>query len=255
MKEPYPVRLEKAPIIEAIVEIRFISSLPEDAVFGVVHGALKDVYPSPKQMPIMQLPSNIRIKDENLMYQPQYQLTGENPLIIGVGPKVLSISYAKHHGENPVTYPGWTSYMADESSRIIQLVLDVLSDVKVERLGIRYQDFFEGVNIVNGMEPKFIFEGRELANLMIKTAIQEDAMIHNLTISNSSNINIHTNSGINVRGGSMVDIDTIVTNFNVTDIQDIKKLLTQVHDANKNLFYETLKKEFVDTLGAEYEDA
>ncbi len=259
MEKPYPLRLEKAPIIEAIVEIRFVSTLPEDAVFGIVYAALKDIYPSPKQMPIMQLPSNIRIKDVNLMYQPQYQLTGENPFIIGVGPKVISISYAKHHGQNVVTYPGWTNYMADEASRIIQLLFNVLSDVKIERLGIRYQDFFEGVNIVDGMEPKFIFQGRELANLMIKTAINEDEMIHNLTISNSSSINIHTKTGINIKSGSMVDIDTVISSFNAVDIRNvdmhsIKKLLTHVHDANKNLFYETLKKEFVDILDPKYED-
>lgn len=94
---------------------------------------------------------------------------------------------------------------------------------------------------------------------MIKTAINEDEMIHNLTISNSSSINIHTKTGINIKSGSMVDIDTVISSFNAVDIRNvdmhsIKKLLTHVHDANKNLFYETLKKEFVDILDPKYED-
>ncbi len=254
MKKPYPIRLDEAPIVEAIVEIRFKSSLPEDAVFGVLYAALKQEYPLHKQLPIMQLPSELRLKDANLMYQAQYQLAGESPLLIGVGPKTLSISYAKHNEGSNVIYPGWTTYMSTEASRIIQLMFDVLPDVKVERLGIRYQDFFEDVNIVDGIEPKFTFIGRELASLMIKTAIQEDEMMHSITISNSANINIRTKSAIHIKSGSIVDIDTVISDFKEVDMHDIKKLLTQVHDANKNLFYEILEKKFVDTLGAHYED-
>jgi len=249
MEKPYPLRLEAAPIVEAIVEIRFSSSLPADAVFGVIYAELKGDYPSHKQLPVMQLPSDVRLKDPNLMYQPQYQLSGESPLIIGVGPKTLSISYVKYNMNAQVEYPGWTKYMSTEANRIIQLILQSLSDIKLERLGIRYQDFFEGINIVEGIEPTIEFPRRKMENLMIKTAIIEEEMVHNITISNDATINIQNGTRVTVKNGSIVDIDTILNNIGEVDIEET---LTDVHDANKNLFYELLERDFIDKFGAIY---
>ena len=253
MERPYPLRLEKAPIVEAIVEIRFTTTLPDDAVFGVIYPLLETTYPAYTQLPIMQLAAEIRKKEINLKYQAYYQLRGDSPLFIGVGPNVISIGYSKYNVEKIIDYPGWTNYIADEASRIIKIVLEHLPVIKVERLGIRYQDFFEDTNIFEGTEPSFEFPKRTTRSLMVKTAIVDSDMVHGVTISNNANINIHiSGEGFEVKKGSILDIDTVIDNIKENAFDNIKHLLTRVHDANKNLFYEILKKDFVNSLGAVY---
>ena len=252
MEKPYPLRLEKAPIVEAIVEIRFSSSLPEDAIFGVIHGQLKDEYPNHTQLPIMQLPADIRKKEATLRHQAYYQLSGNSPLLIGIGPRVLSIGYTKYSSNKTVDYPGWTDYMASEASRVIETSLASLPEVKIERLGIRYQDFFKSVNIFDGTEPSFEFPQRTTKSLMVKTSIEDKDMVHGITISNSANINLQEETGIRIESGSILDIDTAIDNIKENIFDNTKELLTRVHDANKELFYEILKKDFVNSLGAVY---
>ncbi len=253
MEKPYPLRLEKAPIVEAIVEIRFATSLPPDAVFGVIYPLLQKEYPIYAQLPIMQLPAEIRRKEINLKYQAYYQLHGDSPLLIGIGPNVISIGYSKYNADRIVDYPGWTYYIADEASRVIKMALESLPAIKVERLGIRYQDFFESANIFDGTEPSFEFPHRTTQSLMIKTAIVDNDIVHGITISNSANINIHMPDGsFKIENGSILDIDTAIENIKENAFNDIKYLLTCVHDANKELFYEILKKDFVDSLAAVY---
>ena len=252
MEKPYPLCLEKAPIVEAIVEIRFTSSLPADAVFGVIHAQLKEEYPDHKELPIMQLPAEIRKQETSLIHQAYYQLSGANPLLIGIGPKVISVGYAKYHANKITAYPGWTDYMASEASHVIKLTLDALPKVKVERLGIRYKDFFKSINIFDGTEPSFEFPQRTTQSLMVKTSIVDDDMVHGVTISNSANINIHTEGKVEIENGSILDIDTAIDKIQENMFDDIKSLLTRVHDANKELFYEILKRGFVDSLGAVY---
>ncbi len=253
MEKPYPLRLEQAPIVEAIVEIRFATNLPADAVFGVIYPLLQKEYPGYTQLPIMQLPAEIRKQELNLKYQAYYQLRGDSPLLVGVGPNVISIGYTKYNADSMVDYPGWTSYIADEASRVIEIALDKLPSVKIERLGIRYQDFFESVNIFHGTEPSFEFPQRTTQSLMVKTTIADNDMVHGITISNSANINIHMSGGnLEVKNGSILDIDTAIEKIKENTFDDIKSLLTRVHDANKELFYEILKKDFVDSLGAVY---
>lgn len=252
MKKPYPLKLNAAPIVEATVEIRFDTSLPLDAVFGVAYTTLKDKYPITEQLPVMQLPSEARANDLVLRYQPYYKLSGESPLHIGIGGKVVSVTYTRHQQNKDTHYPGWTNFIAEEAADIINKVLTNLPGKKVERLGIRYQDFFKSINIFDGgTEPTFNYPTREIQNLLIKTSIHEKNMVHDVTLSNNANLNMRPFEGKQVETGSILDIDTSITHFksdDFNDIENIKKILTYAHDANKELFYETLTEAFISKL-------
>lgn len=254
MEKPYPIRLNEAPIVEAAVEIRFDTSLPLDAVFGVAYTQLKDKYPKTEQLPVMQLPSDVREKDEILRYQSFYKLSGESPLSLGIGGKVILLTYTRYQKGMDITYPGWTTFIAKEATEIITKVLKILPDCKVTRLGIRYQDFFKSINIFEGTEPSFEYPTRDIQNLMIKTSIHEKNMVHNVMISNNANLHMKPIEGQKIETGSILDIDTSITNFEPDDFKDIKKLLTYAHDANKELFYETLTNDFISKLDPVYKN-
>ena len=68
-----PKALDPSPIKEAVVEIRFETPLPSEAVFGVVYNAIHDGYPELEKLPILQVPEAVRAADPNLMFQPHYR--------------------------------------------------------------------------------------------------------------------------------------------------------------------------------------
>ena len=58
-----PKKITSCPLVETIVELRFESSLPPDAIFGVIYQKLKSDYPKVDKLPILQIPEEIRFKD------------------------------------------------------------------------------------------------------------------------------------------------------------------------------------------------
>ena len=85
-----PKLIDPCPIIEAIIEIRFESKLISDAIFGVIYNSVKETFPKTENLPILQIPENIRINDPNLKYNPYYSLLNNN-FILQIGPKVVSL--------------------------------------------------------------------------------------------------------------------------------------------------------------------
>ena len=66
-----PKKITPCPIIESVVEIRFDSAIPAEAIFGVVYNAFNDIFPNkPINLPILQIPEQIRNSDPNLQYKP-----------------------------------------------------------------------------------------------------------------------------------------------------------------------------------------
>ena len=101
-----PKQINPCPIYEAVVEIRFNSSLPSDAVFGVVYNQLKDSYQNNEQLPILQIPELVRNNDPNLKFQPYYKLKRDN-YVIQIGPHVLSLSVTDN------SYTTWEDYFSE----------------------------------------------------------------------------------------------------------------------------------------------
>lgn len=101
-----PKRLTPSPIIESDFEVRFNSDYPDDAVFGVVYTAVKELF-SPKKpigLPILQVPELMRHKDPNLRYQAYYRLE-KGSMNLSIGPHSLVFG-------NVRPYIGWSEWSA-----------------------------------------------------------------------------------------------------------------------------------------------
>ncbi len=129
-----PKQINPSPINQAVVEIRFNSSLPSDAVFGVVYNKLKDSYKSAEQLPILQIPEAVRNNDPNLIYQPHYKLLKEH-YAFQVGPKVISLAITEQK------YTTWESYY-DEIQSVFEKIKEIDFIDNVLRVGLRYINFF-----------------------------------------------------------------------------------------------------------------
>lgn len=99
-----PIRLEKCPLIDCIIEVRFDTNIVKSAVFGLIYKQIQSDYPGDViNLPISQLPEAIRMSDPNLKYKPLYRIEGDKT-VIQIGPDVINLS-------SKMPYIGWNEFL------------------------------------------------------------------------------------------------------------------------------------------------
>jgi len=251
MNKPYPSKISPTPIVSAAIEIKFNINCPIDVVFGVVYNVLKKDYPLYDILPIANIPEQIRIND-GLIEQPHYRLYNDiQPYSILIGPKIFVFVYNKENLNSENDYPGWSEFIVDELSRLYKILFELNFITEVTRLGIRYNDFFSNINIFEHTEFNLIYSDgnrKDTIQTQVIQTMQKNNIINNIVISNNSSF-IAENTQVN---GSMVDIDSYMTKFDKNFMHFYEEYLEKCHELNKELFFDMLKKEFIDTLNANY---
>jgi len=235
-----PQKITPCPIIEAVVEIRFKSKLPSDAIFGIIYNEFKNDYKTLQKLPILQLPEEVRSKDPNLKYQPYYKLITDN-FILQIGPHILSLV-------NIGSYVGWQKFfekIIETFSRINKLA--IIS--KINRLGIRYINFFE-LNIFEKINLKFYLSDNTFSaqQITFKSTINTGKFLSNLQILNNGIITVNNLQ----KTGSVIDIDTYTQNENKDIFSTLTNLLNEGHLEEKKLFFTLLTDSFLKNLNPEY---
>lgn len=257
MKKPYPSRLDNPPLLEMIIEYRFKSSYPDEALFGLYYPIVKEIFSNYVTLPIMNMPLEVRNSDPALIHQPHYHFfDANNGLSLLIGPRVLTFKYERFRDGKDNIYPGWRSYIAKFSSNLANQLLKKFALESFERIGIRYIDFFEDIKLGEYITPSFRFPERELERVQVTCTIREDDVLHNINLSDSAEFKHHVNNDVKVHMvGSLIDIDSEYIpeelDNTLTNLEDI---LTKMHDGNKNLFYEIMEKQLVNKYIPIYED-
>lgn len=239
-----PKKIEPCPIIDALIEIRFETSIFKSAVFGLVYQLIQPDYPgNVVPLPILQLPEQLREQDPNLKFKPLYRIENDN-FIIQIGCDVLCIS-------SKVPYRGWDLFF-NHTVYIIKKLTDANIINRVIRLGHRYINFFEG-NIWECLSitaPKIGFY--KSSNTLIRSELIDGDFINVVQITDSAKYK--ANEFSSERSGSIIDIDTIREYSDDYFTQNIKSELTQVHLCEKKLFFSLLDHQYLNTLKPEYDD-
>lgn len=237
-----PKQLGNCPLVDALIEIRFTSALDRNAVFGYIYGLIKDSYPSRViNLPISQIPAQVRDNDPNLQFKPLYRLEGKDT-ILQLGPDVICLS-------SKIPYIGW-----DNLSRAAENIFEKLSQAgaiqRVLRLGHRYVNFFEG-NIEDklNMSVKFVNKYQTL-NMQIRSEVCDGNFINTLQYSNSA-VYRPTPASIEKKG-SLIDIDTFRMYDDNHFLENISNEINAAHSSEKALFYSLLKDSFILDLNPEY---
>lgn len=237
-----PKKLNECPLVDALIEIRFISELDKNAVFGYIYSLLRNDYSGPVvNLPLSQIPIQIREHDPNLQYKPLYRIDGKDT-VLQLGSDVICIS-------SKIPYIGWDA-LSSKAEKIFTKLVEQRAVKTVIRLGHRYVNFFEG-NIDSKLELTVHFvPGYSYKNIQIRSEIQEGNFMSTLQYSNSASYQPEQLSQQLL--GSIIDIDT----FRVYDgdyfIQNIRSEIDQAHEYEKRLFYSLLKNDFIDQLNPEY---
>jgi uncharacterized protein (TIGR04255 family) len=141
-----PLRLRSDGIREALVEIRFNSTVVPELTMARLLSAAVTLAPDGKveRLSLADLPAPLRRNDPNLAYQPTMQVTFPHGRLIRLGDNVVS-----YHALQP--YPGWTVFKP-EIDRAVTLAADRTTDVVVSRLGFRYLNLLSGAQEVSGLK-------------------------------------------------------------------------------------------------------
>lgn len=234
-----PISINPCPIIEAIFEIRFESSFPGDAIFGIVFNQFKDEFQNVEQLPILQLPAAIRDQDPNLKFTPHYKIKKDN-FIIQIGPNVFSLTNIKE-------YCGWKIF----SKKIYDTY------TKLSKLNLIQKQLRTALRYINMLPDINIFEKTNLAIHLNDEKLGENQINFTAEIPyehGSSNLKLISFAEAIVEKrsikGSIVDIDTQVQH---DKFENFQKVVERAHTEEKKIFFRLLEKEFLKTLNPVYE--
>ncbi|PKL84819.1 MAG: TIGR04255 family protein [Ignavibacteriae bacterium HGW-Ignavibacteriae-1] len=231
-----PKTIKPCPIIDASVEIRFIPKINQNAVFGLIYQVLQDEFATVESLPILQLPEIVRSSDPNFKFKPLYK-TSNNDYVVQIGPNVLTISSFPN-------YVGWDKF----SKKIFEILhkvetIDIID--RIERLGLRYINFFED-NIFDNIHLKVRLGSQVILNknTVVRTEIEHGDFNSTLQIANNG-IN-------NNRLGSIIDIDAFTSMELDKFFINKEIIINKGHAYEKELFFSLITDDFLKTLNPIY---
>lgn len=238
-----PKRIDPNPIYEAVVEIRFDTEFPSDAVFGIAYSILRDSYPEVEKQPILQLPEIFRNQDPNFTFQSHYKLRKEK-FVVQIGPRMFSVSMTPN-------YTNWTEYRTEILSVFNRLAEHGIVS-NVSRFGLRYIDYFNH-EILNRLDVKLKIMGRSFDSdeVYVRTIFKMGDFNVLLQIVNASEA--LKKSGVSeVERRSAIDTDVSIEQTGIPFFDKMETILEDAHACQKEIFFSLLSKDFLESMNPEY---
>lgn len=236
-----PTKITPDPIVEAVVELRYESDVPSDAILGMLFHHVKSKYTDFKKLPITAIPEEIRINDPNLQFSPYHQ-SQSGPFKLNVGPRVISLS-------NTGQYVGWKKNYFPEIKELLESVKAAGIVKHFSRLGVRYIDFFES-NIFENINLSIKLNNNPLDSLQttFSAIFKTKGFLTKTQVVNNLNVNIQ---GID-KVGSIVDTDTYFESQDKFGFEGLNDLINDGHEEAVGVFFSLLTPAFLKTLNPEY---
>lgn len=237
-----PKRLKKNPLIDATAEVRFSSTVPPDTIVGLVYGAIKDDFGAPESLPILQVPAALRDQDPNLRYQACYRFQREGHTLL-LGPRNVALS--------TIPYVDWNS--VEPRLNEVLMKLDKANLIqRIERVGLRYVNFFEKLNVIERSTLKLEVAGKSIADQSISIRAERtenDYTVITQILNNASVL------GPQAMAGSIIDID-VMTEKVVVDTkmfsQSLLKVFAEANVLADNAFFSLLTSDFINEFEPEF---
>src|SRR5882672_2900899 len=123
-----PIKINPCPIVVAILEMRFVTTESWRTLPGLLFAQIREQYPQQKDLPLAQLPEEIRRREPAFTYQPLVQFLSRN-FLIQFGPRVVSLV------TKPNQYPGWAA-LEKEMTWLLGQLQKIGFIAEGERLGV-----------------------------------------------------------------------------------------------------------------------
>lgn len=245
-----PIKLEKQPLIDAVFEMRFLSSIPaSDILPGFLFGKL-DGEKKIESLPVAQVPKPLREGDPNLQFSPITRLRWSDYLI-SIGDRSIAI------GCN-YPYPGWMDFKP-AIKKIIELLKEINIFQSISRYSMKYVDLILSTNIehqISLIDMDISIAGHKIKNqgFQLRVELITDSFVNIIQIIPSASATLLNGEK---RDGIIIDVDTI---YNINDLKieevfngNFDTDLEHIHKINKRMFFDCLNEETIKSLGPIYD--
>jgi len=243
-----PSRLKKEPLIDAIFEVRFTSSMDVASILPGLLMARLGKIEKVERLPISDIPRPIRQSDQNLQFQPLLRLVWEQ-FLINIGDRLVGISCK-------LPYVGWSDFK--------RAILEVYKHIftigvieKTERYSMKYVDLIEGNDpgeMVDRVAVDLNVGGHQLKRepFMVRVEVPDGSISHIVQVIAPAVVKLSTGQ----KTGVIVDIDSVCAH-STEDVEafmsSLDSRLVEIHAANKRMFFSSLKENTIEYLEPEYE--
>ena len=236
-----PVRISPCPIVEAVFEARFVSSDTWATLPGLLFGHIRERYREQVDLPLQQLPEQIRTQDPALTHLPLLQFKGST-FIVQLGPRVISLV------TRPRQYPGWPA-IREELGWLLPRLQAAGFVREPERIGVRYIDFFGGdifPNLCIGVQ----IDGQPLQDSRtdLTTVLRFGPVSARLQVTNGAIVAGEAGPQV----GSVIDLDAWVGPAEADLFGRGLEQFGELHTVVKNVFFGLLKPDYLNQLNPVY---
>lgn len=243
MKRNMKEILKNNPLITTTFEIRFYSSLESEIQFWIFYEKLLKIwFNNFIKLPINDLPESIIKNNPELKYQPRYTFE-KDIYVLSIWLSSVSLSL-----KEKFTYEGWDNYFKEIKEVINFFNDDKLSITKIERIGLRYINFFENINIFNpeNINIRILKWEENLYNQknFLQTNFTNSEINLNLKISNNTNIEFKNWEN---QEWSVIDLDSYIQNVEKYEDKIINKV-DECHEYLEKIFFNTITEKYLNTL-------
>ncbi len=240
--ERLPRKIDPCPIVEAIFEIRFTTIEPWRTLPGLLHERIRERYPEQRDLPLAQIPEEIRRQEPTLAHLPLMQFLGAD-FLVQLGPSVLSLVTKLN------AYPGWT-IIQEQLRWLLERVQNAGFIQEAGRLGVRYIDFFKE-DIFSKLSLGVTVAGQPLrdSELQVATVLRHRPFTARLLVTNSAILGM----GNDARRGSVFDLEVWLGPLDFELFADGMVKFAEAHLLVKQCFFGLAKPDFVASLNPTYE--
>lgn len=238
-----PTKLSHDAIVEALIEVRFNTSLEPEVFLGKVLSLPEIGTYRRQRLPAANIPNPIRQSDNTLRFQPTFEfISHDTQKIIRLGPQVFSL-----HMVNG--YPGWASFDA-QIKEVISKVFLSTDDYTLARLGLRYINFFDEkkhqVKVIGDLSLDIkIGENRITDNVNIHYSKIIDDLIVQVKVATKDFISPPPSANASI----FCDID-VSTEYHsrIFSTDFIFDWMERAHNEEKKEFFSLLRPEIIERL-------
>lgn len=222
----------------AIVQIHFESNLPSGAILGYFHQIFnKEVQFMASRTPIISNGKIIGIEEATPII-----VTNDKNFTILIQDNTITFDLVDG-------YKGWDIYV-ENIKKYMSPIFESNIINKINQIGVRYISNFDEIMIydhinanINLAFVKTDFKGQSRFEFSNNNSTVILNLISGSIIANSKNET--------PKLGSIIDID-VIQKPNISSIGELVKIVNEIHEVEKSIFFSLLKESFLSTLNPIY---
>jgi uncharacterized protein (TIGR04255 family) len=245
-KIPLPKKITPDSIREAVVELKYSSTVPFEILIGVFVEAFDESYAytnrpiQPRTLPVQQAQElKIRLGSESFIYNEKIN--------IRLLPNSIIFSCVDQ-------YIGWETFQR-EIEKALNFFFSTGKIQEWVRVGLRYITEYPKKDLRECIKFDFTFglpDVKSISTAFISEFIYEGSRVI-LNLSNKVPVfNQQATQPPELVPMSIIDVDVIEANLKFDNLQDLLKVIEEVHRKEKEVYFGMLQEDFLKSLNPEY---